>query len=363
MASPKTIALDAMGGDHGPDVVVAGAALSLQRHPGLSFVFCGDEARIKAVLAQHPSLEKRARVVHTDIIVAMTEKPSQALRRGKGSSMWLALEAVKTGAAHAAVSAGNTGALMAMSKLILRPIAGIERPAIAALWPTIKSECIVLDVGANIGASANQLAAFSLMGAAMARAVFHVELPSVGLLNVGTEEVKGNEDVKAAHALLKSTDALPLEYKGFVEGDQIGQGAVDVVVVEGFAGNIALKTAEGTARQIATYLKGAMTSSIVTKLGALLARGGFKVLKEKMDPRRVNGGTFLGLNGIAVKSHGGTDAYGFASAVDLAYEMADSGLIARLTSDIERFHPKLDAAGSTEAVVQQGSAASANGKV
>ena len=198
----------------------------------------------------------------------------------------------------------------------------------------------MLDVGANIGASASQLSDFALMGAAMARAIFHIERPSVGLLNVGTEDVKGNEDVKAAHALLKGTD-LPLDYKGFVEGDQIGQGAVDVVVVEGFAGNIALKTAEGTARQIGTYLKGAMTSSLVTKLGALLARGGFRVLKEKMDPRRVNGGTFLGLNGIAVKSHGGTDAYGFASAVDLAYEMADSGLIARLAADIDSFHHKL----------------------
>lgn len=343
MASPKTIALDAMGGDHGPSVVVPGAALSLERHPALSFIFYGDEAQINAALAAHPALAKKSRVVHTAITIGMHEKPSQALRRAKGSSMWLPLEAVKLGEAHAAVSAGNTGALMAVAKLVLRPIAGIERPAIAALWPTVKSESIVLDVGANIGATANQLTDFALMGAAMARAIFHIERPSVGLLNVGTEEIKGNEDVKAAHALLKNTE-LPLDYKGFVEGDQIGHGAVDVVVVEGFAGNIALKTAEGTARQIGVYLKGAMTSSLVTKIGALLARGGFRVLKEKMDPRRVNGGTFLGLNGIAVKSHGGTDAYGFASAVDLAYEMADSGLISRLASDIESFHHKLAAA-------------------
>ena len=345
MASPKTIALDAMGGDHGPEVIVPGAALSLERYPDLSFIFTGDSARINAALAAHPVLTSRSRVIHTDLVIAMDEKPSQALRRGKGSSLWLALDAVKSGEAHAAVSAGNTGALMAIAKLVLRPMAGIERPAIAALWPTIKSECIVLDVGANIGATASQLADFSLMGAAMARAVFHIERPSVGLLNVGTEEVKGNEDVKAAHAILKGTD-LPLDYKGFVEGDQIGQGAVDVVVVEGFAGNIALKTAEGTARQISSYLKGAMTSSLASKMGATLARGGFRVLKEKMDPRRVNGGTFLGLNGIAVKSHGGTDAYGFASAVDLAYEMADSGLIARLASDIATFHHKLAAAAA-----------------
>ena len=187
----------------------------------------------------------------------MNDKPSQALRRGKGSSMWLALEAVEKGEAHAAVSAGNTGALMAMAKLILRPMTGIERPAIAALWPTITSECIVLDVGANIGASARQLADFALMGAAMARALFHVERPTVGLLNVGVEEIKGAEEVKEAHAMLKELD-LPLDYRGFIEGDEIGQGKVDVVVVEGFAGNIALKTAEGTARQIGQYLKDAM---------------------------------------------------------------------------------------------------------
>lgn len=340
MSGTKTIALDAMGGDHGPGVIVPGAAMSLERHPALNFIFFGDEKQIREVLSAHPALERKSRVVHTDIIVGMHEKPSQALRRAKGSSMWLPLEAVKKGEADAAVSAGNTGALMAVAKLVLRPIAGIERPAIAALWPTTKSECIVLDVGANIGATVSQLQDFALMGAAMARAIFHIEKPSVGLLNVGTEEIKGNEDVKAAHGVLKSVE-LPLEYKGFVEGDQIGQGAVDVVVVEGFAGNIALKTAEGTARQIGTYIKGAMTSSLVTKVGALLARGGFLALKEKMDPRRVNGGTFLGLNGIAVKSHGGTDAYGFASAVDLAYEMADSGLISRLAADIDSFHHKL----------------------
>lgn len=344
MASPKTIALDAMGGDHGPEVVIPGAALSLERQPALSFILFGDQSRIEAVLANHPALRSKSRVVHTDRVIAMDEKPSQALRRGKGSSMWLPLEAVKSGEADAAVSAGNTGALMAIAKLVLRPISGIERPAIAALWPTVRSECIVLDVGANIGATASQLADYSLMGAAMARAVFHIEKPSVGLLNVGTEEMKGNEDVKAAHALLKSVDALPLEYKGFVEGDQIGQGAVDVVVVEGFAGNIALKTAEGTAKQINTYLRGAMSSSLTTKIGAFLAQGGFRVLKEKTDPRRVNGGTFLGLNGIAVKSHGGIDAFGFASAVDLAYEMADSGLIARLTADVAGFHHTLSAA-------------------
>ena len=342
MSQPRTIALDAMGGDHGPEVVVAGAAISLERHPGMSFMFFGDRERIEPELAKVPALAERSRVVHTDMVVAMSDKPSQALRRGKGTSMWLAIEAVKSGDADVAVSAGNTGALMAMSKLILRPMAGIERPAIAAIWPTVKSECIVLDVGANIGATARQLSDYALMGAAMARALFHVERPSVALLNVGVEEVKGVEEVRKAHAWLKSTELpLPLDYRGFIEGDQIGQGSVDVVVVEGFAGNIALKTAEGTARQISEYLRAAMRRSWVSQLGALLASGGFRVLKNKMDPRRSNGGTFLGLNGIAIKSHGGTDALGFASAVDLAYEMAQSRLIARLAEDLDAFHHKL----------------------
>jgi phosphate acyltransferase len=345
MVEPRTLALDAMGGDHGPEVVIPGAAISLVRHPQLSFIFFGDETRIRPLLEEHAALKARSRVVHTALTVSMDDKPSQALRRGKGSSMWLALEAVKAGDAQGAVSAGNTGALMAMARLILRPMTGIERPAIAALWPTVKSECIVLDVGANIGASGQQLSEFALMGAAMARALFHVERPTVGLLNVGVEEIKGGEEVKEAHAILKGTD-LPLDYRGYIEGDEIGQGKVDVVVVEGFAGNIALKTAEGTARQIGQYLKDAMTRSWTSKLGAFMARGGFKVLKHKMDPRRVNGGTFLGLNGIAVKSHGGIDALGFASAVDLGYEMAQSGLLERLGSDLDAFHHTLDKAAS-----------------
>ncbi len=260
MAGPQTLALDAMGGDHGPEVVVPGAALSLARNPGLSFMLFGDKARIDACLAQEASLAKRARVVHTDLAIGMQDKPSQALRRGKGSSMWLAIEAVKNGEAGAAVSAGNTGALMALSRLILRPMPGIERPAIAAQWPTIQRASIVLDVGSNIGASAHQLVDYALMGAAMARAHFNLERPRVGLLNVGVEEIKGNEEVRQAHTWLKQSDlGLPIDYRGFIEGDQIGQGVVDVVVVEGFAGNIALKTAEGTARQIGTYLRDAMT--------------------------------------------------------------------------------------------------------
>jgi len=344
MPAPRIIALDAMGGDHGPEVVIPGAALSSVRHPALNFLLFGDEARIGPVLAAHPSLAAKCQVVHTESAVAMHDKPSQAVRRGRGSSMWLALEAVQKRGADVAVSAGNTGALMAMAKLLLRPVAEIERPALAALWPTLRSECIVLDVGANIGASARQLCDFALMGAAMARAVFHVEAPRVGLLNVGVEEIKGAEEVKRAHAWLKDKAGPAIDYRGFVEGDQIGQGIVDVVVVEGFAGNIAIKTAEGTAKQIGQYIKAALTRSAMSRIGAFLAQGGLRILKQKMDPRRVNGAPFLGLNGIAIKSHGGTDAIGFASAVDLGYDMAESGLVARFAADLEAFHGKLSAA-------------------
>jgi phosphate acyltransferase len=342
---PKLIAIDAMGGDIGPKATVPGAAIALQRHPGLSFLLFGDQTLIGLELDKLPALKARATVRHTDLVVAMDAKPSQALRRGKGSSMWLALDAVKTKEADFAVSAGNTGALMALSRMLLKTVPGIDRPAIAAQWPTIRRPSIVLDVGANVGASARELCNFALMGTAMARALFGIIRPTVGLLNVGVEEVKGVEDVKTAHGWLKQaalSGATGFDYKGFVEGDQIGQGIVDVVVVEGFAGNIALKTAEGTAKQIGAYLKEAMTSSLRSKLGAVLARDGFLQLKDRMDPRRVNGGTFLGLDGIAIKSHGGTDPLGFASAIDVGYGMARSGIVQRLSADLAAFHATLD---------------------
>jgi phosphate acyltransferase len=340
MAASVTIALDAMGGDQGPSVVVPGAAIALVRHPDAHFLLLGDAARIEPELKAHPALAKRADVIHTDVAVAMDAKPSQALRKGRWrSSMWLSLDAVREGRADAAVSAGNTGALMAMAKFCLKTIAGVDRPAIAAIWPTVESECIVLDVGANVGADARQLVEFALMGAAMARALFGVERPSVGLLNIGVEEVKGLEEIKKAAAALKEA-LLPIRYHGFVEGDDVGHGVVDVVVTDGFTGNIALKTAEGTAKQIGEYLRAAMGRSLLARTGAVLAQGAFRALKEKMDPRQLNGGIFLGLNGIVVKSHGGTDATGFASAIDLAYDMASSGVVKRLANDVARFHAK-----------------------
>ncbi len=346
MGAQVTIALDAMGGDHGPSVVIPAAALALVRHPDMRFILVGDEAKIGPELAANPTLTGKCDVVHTDVAITMDAKPSQALRRGRWkSSMWLAIEAVRDNHADAVVSAGNTGALMAMSKFCLRTIQGVDRPAIAAIWPTVDAECIVLDVGANVGADSRQLVEFALMGAAMARALFGIERPSVGLLNIGVEEVKGVEEIRKAAAVLKDAP-LPIRYHGFIEGDDIGRGAVDVVVTDGFTGNIALKTAEGTAKQIGEYLRAAMGRSFLARLGAVLAQGAFRALKEKMDPRQLNGGIFLGLNGIVVKSHGGTDATGFASAIDLAYEMASSGVVKRLGSDVSHFHTKLELEGA-----------------
>jgi phosphate acyltransferase len=346
MGAQVTIALDAMGGDHGPSVVIPAAAIVSIRHPEARFILIGDAARVEPELKANPALAAKTQLIHTDVAVAMDAKPSQALRKGRWkSSMWLALEAVRDGRADAAVSAGNTGALMAMAKFCLKTIAGIDRPAIAAIWPTIESECIVLDVGANVGADARQLVEFAMMGAALARALFGLEKPSVGFLNIGVEEVKGVDEIRKAAALLKDAP-LPLRYHGFVEGDDIGRGVVDVVVTDGFTGNIALKTAEGTAKQIGEYLRAAMGRSLLARMGAVLAQGAFRALKEKMDPRQLNGGIFLGLNGIVVKSHGGTDATGFACAVDLAWDMASNGVVKNLARDIAGFHAKLELEGA-----------------
>ena len=346
MGAPVTIALDAMGGDHGPGVAIPAAAISLVRHPDTQFLLVGDTALIEPELKAYPALAGKSRIIHTDVAVAMDAKPSQALRKGRyRSSMWLALEAVKDGRADAAVSAGNTGALMVMAKFCLKTIAGVDRPAIAALWPTVQAECIVLDVGANVGADSRQLVEFALMGAAMARALFGLDRPSIGLLNIGVEEIKGLEQIREAAAVLKEAP-LPIRYHGFVEGDDVGQGVVDVVVTDGYTGNIALKTAEGTAKQIGEYFRAAMGRSLLARAGAVLAQGAFRALKEKLDPRQLNGGIFLGLNGIVVKSHGGTDATGFACAIDVAYDMASSGVVKRLARDVAGFHAKLELEGA-----------------
>jgi phosphate acyltransferase len=329
------IALDAMGGDHGASVVVPGAELSLARHSDIEFIVFGDRAIIEPLLAGRSALKAASRLVHTEVAVKMNAKPSQALRQGRWkSSMWLAIDAVKRGEADVAVSAGNTGALMAMAKFHLKTMAGVERPAIACLWPTLKGESVVLDVGASIGADAAHLVAMAVMGGGMARALFNLARPKVGLLNIGVEEVKGLEQVREAGRILREAQLPGIDYAGFVEGDDIGKGTVDVVVTEGFAGNIALKTAEGTARQLGQYLKSAMTRTLLSRLGYLLARDAFRTLAEKMDPRKANGGVFLGLNGIVIKSHGGIDAEGFAYAVDIGYEMVRYDLLAKISQSL-----------------------------
>jgi phosphate acyltransferase len=331
MARPVTIALDAMGGDHGPSVVIPGAGVALERRPDMKFVMFGDSAQVLPLLEAHPKVKAATIFHHTEVSVKMDDKPSQALRYGRyKSSMWRAIDATKTGEADVTVSAGNTGALMAMSKFCLKSMPQIDRPAIAAIWPTLRGESIVLDVGATIGADARHLVDLAIMGAAMARIVFDLDRPTVGFLNVGVEEIKGVEAVKEASTILREANLPHLDYRGFVEGNDIGKGTVDVVVTEGFTGNIALKTAEGTAKQFAEYLRSAMSSSLMSKIGYLFARGAFKALREKMDPRKVNGGVFLGLQGVVIKSHGGTDAIGFASAVELGYEMARFELMAKV---------------------------------
>lgn len=334
-----------MGGDFGPSVVLPGLEQVLERRGDVTFLLYGREEAVRPVLDGLPRLKAKSEFFHCEVAVAMDDKPSQALRNGRWkSSMWRAIEAVKKGEADVCVSAGNTGALMAMSKFCLRTMANIERPAIAAIWPTARSESVVLDVGATIGADAQQLTDFAILGAAMARALFGVERPSVGLLNVGVEEIKGQEEVREAGRMLRDAALPSMTYHGFVEGDDLGKGTTDVVVTEGFSGNIALKTAEGTAKQIAGYLRSAMQRTFMAKVGYFFARGAFSYLREKMDVRKANGGVFLGLNGIVVKSHGGTDAEGFAAAVELGYDMVRNRLIEQIGRDLERFHARQPAA-------------------
>jgi glycerol-3-phosphate acyltransferase PlsX len=326
-----------MGGDFGASVVIPGAAVSLARHPDSEYLLFGDRALIDPQLEKHPALKAASQVIHTDVAVSMHDKPSQALRRGrKNSSMWLAIEAVKKGDADVAVSAGNTGALAAMARFCLRMLPGIDRPGLAAIWPTARGNSVVLDLGATIGGDAHHLMELAVMGSAMASVLFNLERPTVGLLNIGVEEVKGGEEIRKASEQLRAMNLPELDYIGFVEGDGIGKGAADVIVAEGFSGNIALKAAEGTARQITEFLRNAMASSWRAKIGYLFAKNAFKSLRDKLDPSKSNGSVVLGLNGIVVKSHGGTDAEGFAYAVDVGYEMARYDLLNKIKQMLNR---------------------------
>jgi phosphate acyltransferase len=338
LARDLTVSIDAMGGDAGPGVVVAALARSVLRHPAVRFILHGDEGELKLLFLKRGQLAERVEIRHAAERVRMDEKPSIALRRGRNTSMWRAIDSVKTKEAEVAISAGNTGALMAMSMFQLGTLEGISRPAIAALWPTKRGQSVVLDVGANIVVSAEQLVDFAVMGQAFARAILGLERPTVGILNVGSEDVKGNDAVKGAAHILRSNTALPIEFAGFIEGDDISEGTVDVVVTDGFTGNVALKTAEGTAKLVGHYLRSALRRSFMGRLGGFIATGALNTLRRKLDPRAANGGIFLGLDGVVVKSHGGADALGFASALDMAIDMAKAGVIARIITDRRGLH-------------------------
>ena len=335
MSDRPTIAVDAMGGDEGLAVMLAGVARARRRFDDLSFLLVGDEVRIRAELAGHPDLLPHVEVVHAPEVVGSSDKPSQAMRRSKTTSMGIAVDLVKRGRADAAVSAGNTGALMAIAKLSLRTLPGIDRPALAAPLPTLgDNDVVMLDLGANTECDARNLVQFAVMGAAYARTTLDLDRPRVALLNIGSEDQKGTEEIRAAAAELRAATHLPLDFTGFVEGDQLARGQHDVIVCDGFAGNIALKTAEGTARFVADLLKRAFTSSVRSKLGFLISRPATQLLRSHLDPNNHNGAVFLGLNGIVVKSHGGANELGVATAIGNAAKMARADLTHRIAEDL-----------------------------
>lgn len=328
------LSVDAMGGDAAPTVVLDGLKLFAAQRPNVMFEVHGRAEDITPGIESRGLME-RCTIFHHDDVVAMSEKPSAALRRAKTTSMWGAVQSVKAGRAGAAVSAGNTGALMAFSMMSLRKMDGVHRPAMTAIWPTIEGRSVVLDVGANLDADSDQLVTFAIMGEAYARAVTGKTKPTIGLLNIGSEDEKGRDTLKLAAERLRESE-LGLDFRGYIEGNDIAMGAVDVVVTDGFTGNVALKTAEGTARLVASYVREALTSGVISKVGAALASSGLKRLKEKMDPSNVNGGVLLGLNGVVVKSHGGTDAEGYATAVKLAADLAASRYMEEVAAGLSR---------------------------
>lgn len=331
---PLVIALDAMGGDKAPDMVIRGVAIAHERYPDAHFLLFGQQSKLIPLLDRRRKLQQAITIVHTDDVIASDQKPSIALRNQPNSSMRLAIRAVREGKAHAAVSAGNTGALMALGKAVLGMLPGIRRPAIASLFPTMRGECVMLDLGANVESDASTLVQNAYLGDAFARALLGFTNPSIGLLNVGSEMQKGREDLKQAAQQLQD-DPDPLHFTGFIEGDDITAGTVDVVVTDGFTGNIALKTAEGTARLYSSFLKQTLKNSLSAKIGYLFARHAFRGLRLRLDPRHYNGAVLLGLKGILVKSHGGTDAVGFANAIGVGVDMVRHGFIERVRHHFE----------------------------
>lgn len=343
MSLPR-IAIDAMGGDEGVRVMIDGAAEARRRHDRFQFLLVGDETRIKAALADHPNLRAASEILHCDDVVGGDEVPSKALRRAKTTSMGLAVNAVKQGDAGAAVSAGNTGALMAMSKLALRTMPGIDRPALAAVMPTLEdTDVIMLDLGANTEADAKNLVQFAIMGAAYSRIILGRK-PRVRLLNIGTEEIKGFDRLREAAAELQAATGLDMQFDGYVESDKINRGEVDVVVTDGFSGNIALKAIEGTARFVTDLLRAAFTSSLRSKIGFLVSRPATELLKHHLDPNNHNGAVFLGLNGVVVKSHGSASAVGVAHAVAVAARLLEDRLTDRISADLAALQARSESA-------------------
>lgn len=332
---PIKIAVDAMGGDVGPEVTITGAAMSIKDLSNVRFLFFGNEDSIKSVLKKYPELESISDVHHCDYAISNDEKPSVALRTGRQSSMRLAINSVREGFADCIVSAGNTGALMAMSKMILKTLPGIHRPAIASVFPTKGEDTVMLDLGANLICDEENLTQFAILGTVYSRVVKNVVNPRVALLNIGSEDMKGHEEIRAASAILSAVE-FPGKYIGFIEADDIPFGKSDVVVADGFTGNIALKMAEGVAKMTGKFLKDAFNSSLMSKIGYLLSRKSILSMKDRLDPRLYNGGMFLGLNGVCVKSHGGTDELGFSNAIKVAADLVENKFNDKVAKEIEQ---------------------------
>jgi glycerol-3-phosphate acyltransferase PlsX len=330
--APFPLAIDAMGGDRAPSMVIEGLRVALERHPGARFLVFGDEAAVGPMLGHHPALAAACVLRHAPELVPNDMKPTAALRL-RASSMRLAIDAVAAGEAEGVVSAGNTGALMALAKIVLKTLRGIDRPAMAGIGPSARGDFVMLDLGANVQCDARNLVEFALMGEVFARTVLGLRSPSIGLLNVGAEELKGDERVRQAAEVLRASHVAPL-FHGFIEGHDIAGGTVDVVVTDGFTGNVALKTGEGTLKLVRDLLREVFSSTLAAKLGYMLARPALERLREWLDPRRYNGAVLLGLNGVVVKSHGGTDALGFAHAIDLAMDMVTHGFNAQISAEL-----------------------------
>jgi glycerol-3-phosphate acyltransferase PlsX len=319
LTEPYTLAVDAMGGDQAPAMVVAGLEIAAERHPGVRFLLVGDEARVAPLLAVHRRAASACTLRHAPDVISDEAKPTAALRQ-RHASMRVAIDAVAAGEASGVVSAGNTGALLTLAKIVIKSLPGIDRPAMAAIGPSARGDVVMLDLGANVTCDTRNLVEFAVMGDVFARTVLGLTAPTIGLLNIGSEELKGNDRVRDAAEILRQSP-IGKQFHGFIEGHDIAAGTTDVVVTDGFTGNIALKTGEGALKLIGELLRQVFRSSLAARVAYLLARPGLDRLREWLDPRRYNGAVMLGLNGVVVKSHGGTDAEGFAHAVDVAVDM------------------------------------------